>query len=151
MPNKPEELWITNISQVKDIRISDLGITIIHGQSINLLAINKKGRSRYCVNRDQIDKSLTSGDIYKKQNIIKIRKVPPVVFNTKLESSDFLDSSSFRTKRKYAEIETPNYPDLDIEDGLEEEFAAENAELEFADRAPILPVDPKFKHMQVEE
>jgi hypothetical protein len=42
-------------------------------------------------------------------------------------------------------VEVPEFPDLDFEEGSEEEFAAQNADMDFADRAPIFAVDPKFK------
>lgn len=142
-----EELWITNTSRTQDISIADLCLRIKIGKSINLLSKRKNGRLFYNLTRKQIDDSIKSGSIFKKSDIVKIRKVPPVILNTRL---DLVNTGSLRTKssrlqRKPMEIEIPDYPDLDFEDGSEEDFAAENADLDFADRAPTLVVDPKFK------
>jgi hypothetical protein len=142
---KAEELWITNTSRTKDINISDLGITIRSGKSINLFGITINGRPKYNITKEQVEKSIASGSIYTRRNIIKIRKVPPVVFNTKIAVANTTSLQCTRFNRKKTDIEVPNYPDLDVEESSQEEFAAENADLEFADRAPILPVDPKFK------
>lgn len=142
---KPEELWITNISRIKDVNISDLCITIKSGKSINLLGTTIHGRLKYNITKEQIEKSINTGSIYTRRDIIRIRKVPPVIFNIKIDIANTTSLQSSRFARKRAEIEVPNYPDLDVEESSQEEFAAENADFEFADRAPVLPVDPKFK------
>jgi hypothetical protein len=142
---KPEELWITNISRTKDVNISDLCITIKSGKSINLLGTTINGRQKYNITKEQIEKSIATGSIYTRRDVIRIRKVPPVIFNSKIDIANTTSLQSSRFFRKKTEIEIPSYPDLDVEESSQEEFAAENADLEFADRAPVLPVDPKFK------
>ena len=151
MPQKPEELWITNISQTQDISIGDLRLTIRQGQSINLLAKKKNGTSHYSFSRKQIDASIESGSIFKKSNLIKVRKVPPIIFSTRMDSVDTFNIAATRQKRKATEIEVMEYPDLVIEEGSLEDYARDNADMDFADRQPILPVDPKFKKPTVDE
>lgn len=153
MFKKPEELWITNISQKQDVVISDLRITLRSGQSVNLLAKKKNGKPAFNITREQIDRSLSSGTLFKKSNVIKVRKVPPVVFNSRIDIADNANRST-RFDRKPTEIENPDFPDLDdleIDDESQEQYALENAELDFADRMPILPVDPAFKKPTVSD
>lgn len=152
MIKKPEELWITNISRTQDISVGDLRIRLRRGQSINLLAKKKNGRSRYEITRAAIDKSIASGSIFKKSHVIKIRQVAPIVFNHRIDINEVTDRSSSRLTRTAAEIEVVDFPDLEIDDDVsEEEFAAENADADFADRAPVLAVDPKFKKPTVDD
>lgn len=141
---KPEELWITNISTKKDISISDLRITIRRGQSINLFGKTKNGKKCYNLTKEQIEKSILSGSIFTKRNFIKIRNVAPVVFTNKIDTADFMDRSLTLLNRKSEPIENIDYPDLDFDAESSEEFAEQNAEFEFIDRAPVLAVDPKF-------
>jgi hypothetical protein len=142
---KPEELWVTNINRFQDITISDLAITVRRGQSLNLLAKKKNGLSMYNITKKQIDDSIQSGSIYKKGQHIKIRSVAPQIFTKKIEVAHVLDMGSTRTVRKPPEIEQVEFPDLDMDEGSAEDFAAENADMDAADRAPILAVDPIFK------
>ena len=143
---KDEELWITNVSKERDVMIGDLRISIKRGQSINLLAKDKKGRLKYNVTRKHIDASIESGSISKKSDVIKIRKVAPVYFNTRIDIANTIDKSSNRIFRKATDIEVPDFPDLDgvFEEASEEEMAAEQADMDFIDRKPALSVDPKF-------
>jgi hypothetical protein len=143
-----QELWITNVNRFQDITLGDLAITIPRGRSINLLATKKNGLSLYNVTQKQIDKSFASGSLYKKSLHIKKREVAPEVFVNNIEVAPILDMSSSRTVRKPPEIEKLEFPDLDMEDNstsTDEAFAAETADMEAADRAPILAVDPMFK------
>lgn len=142
---KAEELWITNISK-QSISIGDLCIRIKAGQSINLLGKTKKGKLRYNISTVQIEDSLKSGSIYKKGNYVKVRKVPPVLFNTQIDVANHIDKSLTRISRQPTHIEVQEYPDLDyaLDDMTEEEYAAENADVELMDKAPILSQDPKY-------
>lgn len=142
---KPEELWITNVSRDKDVSIGDLRLTLRIGQSINLLKTKKNGTPSFQFTRKQIDESIASGSIFKKGDVIKVRAVAPVVFSNRIDIAERTDRDTLRNKRKAQEVEVPEFPDLDFEEGSEEEFAAQNADMDFADRAPIFAVDPKFK------
>jgi hypothetical protein len=145
LKNKPEELWVTNINRFQDITIGDLAITVRRGQSLNLLARKKNGLSMYNITRKQIDDSIQKGSIYQKGIHIKVRSVEPQIFTKKIEVAKILDMGSTRTIRKPPEIEQIDFPDLDMDEGSAEDFAAENADMDAADRAPILAVDPIFK------
>lgn len=142
---KSEELWITNINRNQDISLGDLGITIRHGQSINLLKKKRNGWPHYNLTRKQIEDSIENGSIYKKSTSIKVRKVAPVIFNTRIDVAEALGRTSSRLLRKPTEIEVVDFPDLDLEEGSAEDFASENADMDFADRAPVLAVDPMFR------
>jgi hypothetical protein len=144
MRKKEEELWISNISRQKDVCIGDLRITLRIGQSINLLAKGKTGRPRYNITRKQIDDSIRLGSIFQRSDMIKVRVVPPVVFNHRIDVAGVADRNSSRLKRNPTEIVEPDFPDLDMEEGSEVEYAAQNADMDFADRQPILAVDPAF-------
>lgn len=146
MYKKDEELWVTNISRQKDASIGDLRITIRKGQSKNLLAKDKKGRLRFNFTREQLDKSIRSGSIFENNNL-KVREVAPVVFNHRIDIANLTDRSFTRLKRKPNEIEIPDFPDLDFDEISPEQYAEENADMDFEDRAPALAVDPKFKNM----
>lgn len=145
MAHNQEELWITNINRFQDITISDLNLTLRRGSSVNILAKKKNGLSLYNLTRAQIDKSIKTGSVFKKSQYIKVREVAPEIFEKRIYSAQVLDKSSLRTVRKPPEIEQIDFPDLDLEEGSEEEFAAENADMDAADRSPVLAVDPIFK------
>jgi hypothetical protein len=149
--NNKEELWITNVNRFQDITIGDLAITVSRGRSINLLAKKKNGLSLYNITRKQIDKSFESGSLFKKSIHIKRRNVAPEVFITHVEVAPVLDVSSTRNVRKPPEIEKIEFPDLDADEVSDEEFASENADMDAADRAPVLAVDPIFKRQADDE
>ena len=154
MKNKQEELWITNVNRFQDITLGDLAITLPLGRSINLLAKKKNGLSLYNLTRKQIDKSFESGSLFKKGLHIKRRDVAPEVFVARVEVAPVLDVSSTRNVRKPPEIEKIEFPELDKEDdsvAADEAFAAETADMDAADRAPILAVDPIFKRKADDE
>lgn len=149
---KNEELWVTNISRTQDISISDLKVTIRCGQSINLLAKGKNGKSLYNFTRKDIENSRSSGSLFKKQHILKVREIAPVVFNHRVDIAQSTYRIFTRLKRKSSDIEVPDFPDLDFdEDESLEKFAEQNAELDFEDRRPILIVDPKYKKSTLDE
>ena len=148
---KPEEIWITNFSRVQDIRVGDLILTVHRVQSINLLSRKKNGKSKFPFTREMIDKSIESGSIFEKRNVIKVRRVAPIVFNHRIDLEKTPDRSSTRLNRKQTDIEIPDFPDLDVDDDRSlEEYAAETADMEFADHQPILAVDPKFRKPTVD-
>jgi hypothetical protein len=148
---KAEELWITNVSRVQDIRVADLGITVRRGQSLNLLSKKKNGLPRFPCTKEMIEKSRKDGSIFKKSHVIKVREVAPVVFNSQIEIVGSVDRNNTRLKRKPTDIEIPEYPDLDLDETSLEDYAAENADMDFADRAPALPVDPLYKKPTVDD
>ena len=150
---KEEELWITNISRKQDASIGDLRITLRCGQSINLLAKKKNGLQMYTLTRKQIDDSIASGSIFQKRDRIKVRIVAPVVISHRVDVVESVDRSSTRLHRKATQIEIPEYTDLDIPDDDKENpaEAAQMADMDFADKQPLLAVDPKFQKVRRDE
>lgn len=149
---KDEELWVTNISSTQDLSISDLRVTIRRGQSINLLAKGKNGKSLYNFTRKDIENSRSSGSLFKKRNFLKIREVAPIVFSHRVDIAQSAYRVSTRLKRNASDIEIPDYPDLDFdEEESDEKFAEQNADVDFEDRRPALAVDPKYKKPTVDE
>lgn len=147
-----EELWITNISRTQDVSIGDLLLTVPRGISLNLLSKKKNGLSSFNLTRKQIMESISSGSIYKKGKYIKVRQViPEVILPSRVEVASILDMSSTRSVRKPTKIEKIEFPDLDNDIinkfEAEEVFAAEISDMDAADRAPILAVDPIFKRI----
>jgi hypothetical protein len=142
--SKLEELWVTNASLEKDVSIGDLGVTIRRGQSINLLAKKNNGKSRYMFSREQIDASIKNGSIAK-NDLLKVRKVAPLFFSHRIDIIKKEDPiTKTKLNRKATEIEAPEFPDLDFEDGSDEEFALNQADMDLADKKPLLNVDPRF-------
>jgi hypothetical protein len=159
---KPEELWITNIDMKQDHTVGDLRITVRRGQSINLLSKKKNGLPRYptCAKKEDIEKSRKEGSLFRMKDIIKVREVAPIVFNHRIdvigtEQTGPVDRSSLRVNRPQIEVEDPDYPDLEfdeeVDDRAQEAYAEENADADFADRRPLLAVDPKFKKPTVDD
>lgn len=145
---KPEEFWITNMNMHKDINVTDLQVRLRRGQSVNILAKKKNGKLRYpMATKENIEKSRATGSLYEKEKRkdVAIRDIPPVVFNSQVEIAQALNRNNTRLKRKPTDIEIPEFPDLDVDEGTLEDYAAENAEMDFQDRAPALPVDPLYK------
>ena len=140
------ELWVTNVSRTKDVSICDLGIVVRRGKSVNLLARDRKGRLRYNVSEEMINKSVESGSIHKKEDL-KVRKVAPQFFNTRIDIAQTFDKKDSRIKRFQPDVVVPDFPDLDFNETTDEEYAAENADMDFIDRKPALSVDPKFKKL----
>lgn len=151
MFKKDEELWVTNISRTHDVSVTDLRITIRKGQSKNLLAKDKKGRLRFNFTKEQIEKSIKDGSIAQKSDVLRVREVAPIVFNNRIDVVDSVSRSSTRLKRKANEIEVPDFPDLDFDEVSPEQYAQENADMDFEDRAPTLAVDPKFKNTRSDD
>lgn len=153
MFKKDEEFWVTNISKTQDIRVGDLRLTFRRGQSVNLLAKGRNGKPRYNLTKEDIEKSRTSGSLFKKSHVLKIRENAPIVFNHRVDIVDSTNRTNSRLKRKASEIEVPDFPDLDFEEEEDdlEQYAAQNADVDFEDRRPVLVVDPKYKKPTVDD
>lgn len=67
--------WIVNISK-KNVCLSDLGITVPAGKSMNLL-----DQKHYNYTIEQLYNSKESGSLYKKRHLIKIAKGPQQVMS----------------------------------------------------------------------
>ena len=106
MKDESEEIWITNISK-KDIFIQDLKYTIPARSSTNFL-----GRG-FKLTKEEILKSVSSGSISQKPNILKLRKIPPEKsFIVKIEKST---EPSYKTQlplRSIQKIEIPQFEEF---------------------------------------
>jgi hypothetical protein len=106
MKNKPEEIWITNISN-KDVFIQDLKYLIPAKSSTNFL-----GRG-FKLTKEQILESISSGSIFQKSNLLKLRKVPPEPpFIVKLEVSKEPLYTTQLPPRSMHKIEIPQFDEL---------------------------------------
>lgn len=68
-----KEFWITNVSK-KDVSLRDLAFTLRARTSRNLL-----DAKHFHYTLEQLEASATNGSLYAKSNMIKIRRVAPVV------------------------------------------------------------------------
>ena len=69
-PSEKTEFWICNISD-RNVSLRDLGISVPARKGVNLLS------NHYQFSYDQVKKSMISGSIFAKKNIIKVSKGPP--------------------------------------------------------------------------
>ena len=124
--------WITNISD-RNVSIGDLKTTIGPYQSINFLS------SHHHFTIEELEKSLTSGSLYEKRDILKLRKVPPgeSVFQKPPIQVYKGPRGITRVSRPIVKIDAPKYEELEFSD---EKFALENLEASLDDvQKAVLP------------
>lgn len=110
--------WISNISK-RDVIIGDLRVCVPARKSVNLL-----DSRHYSLTEEEIIASLKDGSLAKRQDIIKIRKVPPPKYQGRqIEVSDLAIPRAVRSAVKVEQVE---YEELDIPD---EQFASDQADL----------------------
>jgi hypothetical protein len=139
------EIWVKNISKKYDVSLGDLRISIKKGQNVNLLSPG------FRFTEEQVLKSIESGSIYKKSDVIKVRKVAPVKRSYILDKAKNLEQ--IRPLRKQVDLGEVEHEELSLANdmtreeymALQERQAVEEADMEFLDKAPALAVDPKFK------
>lgn len=141
------EFWITNISQTKDISLSDLCLTIRCGESRNLL-----DSKHYSYTLEQLEQSAKSGSIKSRSKFIKVRNIPPrdVI---KPGSYEIAKNRIVMPPRHKVDIEVPKYEELDFfeDKDLEERFAADDADIVHNDNAPALAVDEQYVDAQIKK
>lgn len=143
MFNKEKELWVTNMSMKKDITISDLGVVIRKGSSINLLSKKKNGLPKYPITPEQIEFSIDTGSIKNNENL-RVRKVAPIFFSNRLDIAENQNlKSQSKFSRKKIEIEFQEYPDLEFDIESDEEIANKMADITIADTKEY--IDSKYK------
>lgn len=121
MQNLPKEtFWITNISK-KIVSLSDLAIHIQPLISINLL-----DSKHHSYTKEDLIKSATTGSLYKKGNLIKIRKIPPEGQKNQIQISVDPNSILPTKPRSVIEIQKIVYEELNVSD---DQFAKESAEM----------------------
>ncbi len=146
------EFWITNISN-RDVMLSDLGLSIKRGESRNLL-----DSKHYTYTKDHLQKSLESGSLHKKSNIIKVREVVPAMIRTIAEVHTEPLTSFRKAIPNIKEISFIDHSkelyDLESDDReevkrIQERFAESVSEFDVYDRIPSgLVVDPSLKKNQ---
>lgn len=107
---KEFEFWISNVSN-KNVTLADLRLSIPARSHMNLL---KKGHFYYTI--EQLEASATSGSLYNKRNIIKVRKVAPE--EPKVKPGKYIANQLIiPSKHKYwsqVKIKEEHYEELDI-------------------------------------
>ncbi len=124
--NKQTEFWVKNITK-RNVCLSDLQLIVPAGRSWNLL-----DKKHFSYNLEQLEKSALNGSIFRKNDKIKVRNIPPV---EPVKPGIYVATNDFREvklrslvkieEKKYDELET----DLDPREA-EEKHAAEFAAIE---------------------
>lgn len=110
--------WVTNISNM-NVSLSDLNLTIKPFSSVNLL-----DSKHYSYTKEQLDKSVKDGSIFKKRNKIFVRKVAPIVEKKTILS--IKDTYIQSRERSVYSIKQETYEELEMTD---DEFIKENIDL----------------------
>jgi hypothetical protein len=107
-----EAFWVTNFSD-RNVSLGDLYISIPAKSSVNLL-----DSRHYKFTKEQLEKSVTSGSIYKKRHLIAKRNVPPHMISKQLIETDPSVILPQRTKSGY-EIRQERYEELEEFDDID--------------------------------
>ena len=113
------EFWISNISN-RNVSLSDLYISVPAMSTINLL-----DTKHYPFTLEQLQKSASEGSLFRKRNMIVVRKVGP--YSTNIIHDIQLDTSSPMPQRSHSayEIKEEKFEELEVSD---EEFAEQTAD-----------------------
>lgn len=127
MSKNLKQIWLINISTNRDVSISDLGITVIKGQRVNLLS------KHYHLTQEQINQSIKSGSIYKKKKLLKIRETSSskTVFAKTSSTIQITKPRLLVPLRHKIDTSIPVFDELEFEDDnfgqSDEQYAAEQA------------------------
>lgn len=102
-----------------NVSLSDLNLTIKARSSVNLL-----DDKHYSYTKEQLDKSVKEGSIFKKRNKIFVRKVAPIVESKVVLS--IKDTYIQSRERSIYSIKEETYEELEMTD---DEFIKENIDL----------------------
>jgi hypothetical protein len=132
MKKEAPTFWVTNICPM-NVSLADLALTIKAYTSVNLL-----DKKHYQYTPEQLQKSFTSGSIFKKRDKIVIRKIAPEILraNVPLTRETFIPTR----ERSLLVIKEENYEELNTEEDQkksDEAFASANADLADADSKPL--------------
>jgi len=120
--------FVTNISD-RNVSLCDLNLTIPARTTVNLLS-----RGHYHLTEEQLELSKSSGSLFKKRSLVKVRKIPPQQeIISKYTLGDEVHSPS-RTKSIVESVQ-PQYEELNISDDM---FAQENVDIVSAERKDYL-------------
>ncbi len=127
MLKAPKDFWITNISN-RDITLYDIGVPVRARTSINLL-----DKKHYHISEEDLEKSLKTGDLFKKKKFVIKRMSPPTLNSTSFKIAiDYNAIIPARTNSIY-EIKQEKYDELIVTD---EQFAEDNVETVEMDKQP---------------
>lgn len=115
---KKISFWLTNLSN-RNVSLADLNLTIKAFSTVNLM--NTK---HYYYTLEQLEKSASSGSIYKKRKILSVRKVEPTIF--KMDVPILRETYIPSRERSVYSIKEEHYAELSVSD---EEFANQNADM----------------------
>lgn len=110
--------WITNTSPF-NVTLSDLAVNIKARTTINLM-----DQKHFKYTLEQLQKSATSGSLFKKRDKVVIRFLPPVINKEVMKISK--ESAIPGRERSIFNFKEEKYEELDISD---DQYADENAEL----------------------
>lgn len=116
MQNKIE-FWVSNISSM-NVSLTDLALTIKAYDSVNLLS------KHYYFTKEQLDKSVSSGSIFKKRNKIVVRINAPQIF--KIDAPFTYETYIPSRARSNIQIKEEYYEELQVSD---EEYALQNLDI----------------------
>lgn len=118
--------WVTNVSD-RNVTLSDLALNIPAFRTVNLMDTR-----HYQYNLEQLQKSATSGSLFKKRDKIAVRRMAPDVH----KDGKLLDRQAVipSRERSVLEIKEEKYEELQVSN---EEFASENADLVEMDSKPV--------------
>lgn len=119
--------WITNISPM-NVSLADLALNIKSFTTINLL-----DQKHYKYTLDQLQKSASSGSLFKKRNKIIIRNNPPSNF-TKDKILIQKEAIIPSRERSLYNIKEEHYEELNISD---DDYIKENSEITETDAQKI--------------
>lgn len=110
--------WITNFSD-RNVSLSDLGITIPAGKTVNLL-----DTKHYSFTLSILEKSASSGSLFNKKHLVAVRKVPPT--SIPLPSATIAVHRIIPSLRSVVKHQEVNFDELKIND---EEYASNQSDL----------------------
>jgi hypothetical protein len=128
------EFWVTNTSTERDVALGDLRITVRRCKTINLLS------KYYHFTLEELEKSAATGSLYKKSNVIKVRRTAPKPIGKMVREIEKrrvlkpIRNAVQVTEKKWEELDLPDMPI-----NLEETAAASDI-----DHRPRLAVDKKY-------
>ena len=115
---KRMSFWLTNISN-RNVSLSDLNLTVRAFSSVNLM-----DNRHYSYTQEELDKSVKSGSLFKKRNLLKVRAVAPEII--KMNVSILNEALIPSRERSLLSIKEEYYEELSVSD---EEFANQNSDL----------------------
>lgn len=116
-----KDFWITNVSK-KNVCLADLALTVPAGASMNLL-----DSRHFNYSLEQLKKSSSEGSIFKKNNMIRVRNIPPEteVIPDILVSNQIMQKSRDGKHRSTVKIVEKRYEELNVSDEkFAEQFSA---------------------------